>query len=138
MGNSLLAVISKIESHEIINPSLFRTFRFSIQAIHYELISIQFEENREVVLDSFIRQSEEALMYFGDFQICLQNIAYSDVFECEVESRVPADPNIKVITSDEDNLQKLEPYFRNETKWGKVMAKYEAETVEHFAHSKTL
>ncbi len=131
-GQALIAVIIKVESHEIVNLMLFRVFRFSLQSIHHDLLTIQFAEDRFYVLERILELTSDAQMYFSDFQVCLQNMAYGEVFESEVPKREPADKRYKVITNDPENLKELHNYFRSETDWGKNGIKYEEEAKERF------
>ena len=73
------------------------------------------------------------MMYFGDFQVCMQNMAYGVVFDSTVPQRVPADKRIKVITNCPENLDKLHIYFERESNWGKNCLKYENEAKEEFS-----
>ncbi len=132
-GQALLSVISKVESHEIVNLKLFRVFRFSLQSIHHDLLSIQFEKNRFCVLEKFLELTSDAQCYLGDFQVCMQNMAYGEVFGSMVPHRVPVDKRFKVITNDSKELDKLLDYFSKETDWGKNCLKYEKEAEERFS-----
>ncbi|MDO8926068.1 MAG: hypothetical protein Q7U94_04055 [Sideroxyarcus sp.] len=132
-GQALIAVISKVESHEIVNLMLFRVFRFSLQSIHHDLLAIQFSEDRYYVLERILELTSDAQMYFSDFQVCLQNMAYGEVFESEVPQREPADKRCKVITNDPETLKELHHYFWRETDWGKNCIKYEEEAKERFS-----
>ncbi|WP_299492122.1 hypothetical protein [uncultured Shewanella sp.] len=132
-GQALMLVICKIESHEIVNLMLFRVFRFSLQSIHHDLLAIQFLENRSYVLERLIQLTDDSQLYFGDFQVCLQNMAYGDVFKSEVPKREPADKRCKVITNDPENLEELHHYFWRETDWGKTCIKYEEEANVQFS-----
>lgn len=132
-GQALITVILKVESHEIVNLMLFRVFRFSLQSIHYDLLSLQRLENRSYVLDQMVELTNDAQLYCGDFQICLQNMAYGEVFDSEVPKRQPIDKRHKVITSDPANLEELYRYFWRETNWGKTCIKYEEEAKEQFS-----
>lgn len=132
-SQALIAVISKVESHEIVNLMLFRVFRFSLQSIHHDLLEIQFSKDRSHVLERLLQLADDSQMYFADFQVCLQNMAYGEVFDSEVPKREPADKRYKVITNDPDNLKELHHYFWRETDWGKNCIKYEEEAKERFS-----
>lgn len=132
-GNALLAVISKVESHEIVNLKLFRVFRFALQSIHHDLLALQTEKERFKVLETIIELTNDSIMYFGDFQVCMQNMAYGEVFNSDVPHRVPADKRYKVITNCPVSLDKLHDYFWRETNWGKNCIKYENEAKEKFS-----
>jgi hypothetical protein len=132
-SNALLAVVSKIESHEIVNLKLFRVFRFSLQSIHHDLLALQTEVDRFKVLERLIHLTDDSMMYFGDFQVCMQNMAYGDVFDSDVPYRIPADKRYKVITNCPENLDKLHTYFWRESNWGKNNIQYENEAKEKFS-----
>lgn len=132
-SQALLAVISKIESHEIVNLKLFRVFRFSLQSIHHDLLGMQFKKDRVHVLETFLELTTDAQMYFGDFQVCMQNMAYGEVFNASVPHRIPADKRYKVITNDPQDLEELHDYFSKETNWGKSCLKYEKEAEGKFS-----
>ena len=129
-SNSLLVVASKMESHEIVNLKLFRVFRYSLYSIHHDLLALQREQDRFIVLDSLIKLTDDSMMYFGDFQVCMQNMAYGVVFDSTVPQRVPADKRIKVITDCPENLDKLHIYFERESNWGKSNLIYDNEAKE--------
>lgn len=132
-GDALLALISKVETHEIVNLRLFRAFRFSLQSIQHDLMALRSSTDRTSILENLLQLTSDAQMYIGDFQICMQNMAYGEIFDNSVPYRVPADKRIKVITNDEKNLDELIDYFCKETNWGKICAKYEAEAEERFS-----
>ena len=132
-SNALLVVASKMESHEIVNFKLFRVFRFALYSIHHDLLALQKEEDRFKVLESLIKLTDDSMMYFGDFQVCMQNMAYGVVFDSTVPQRVPADKRIKVITNCPENLDKLHIYFERESNWGKNCLKYENEAKEKYS-----
>ena len=132
-SHALLSVVSKLESHEIVNLQLFRVFRFSLQSIHHDLLAMQSQQDRFKVLETIIELTNDSIMYFGDFQVCMQNMAYGDVFDSQVPHREPADKRYKVITNCPKNLETLHHYFWRETNWGKSCIKYENEAKEKFS-----
>lgn len=132
-GNALLVAVSKIESHEIINFKLFRVFRFSLQSIHHDLLALQNEEDRFKTLEELIHLADDSMMYFGDFQVCMQNMVYGEIFDSVVPHRIPVDTRVKVITNCPQNLDKLHTYFWRETNWGKSCIKYENEAKKKFS-----
>ncbi|MCK4704224.1 MAG: hypothetical protein KAT90_01975 [Gammaproteobacteria bacterium] len=132
LNQALLAVVSKIESHEIVNLKLFRAFRFSLQSIVYDIMKMEFEKDRSKVTEMFIEYTDEAQCYLGDFQVCMQNLSYSDVFGTHVPHRVPIDKSRKVITNNPSDLDDLLEYFSKETNWGKNNNKYEQEAIETY------
>jgi len=129
-GQALLAIISKVETHEIINPKLFKVFRYSLQATHHDLLGMQFLENRVQVLENFIYLTGNAQYYLSDFQVCMQNMAYGEIFETKISHRVTIDKSFKVIVDDPVKLDKLMTYFLKETNWGKNCTKYENEALQ--------
>lgn len=131
-GQSLLNVISKLESHEIVNFKLFRVFRFSLQSIHHDLMGLRSNADRFDVLERLIDLSNDAQCYFGDFQVCMQNMAYGEVFNTSVPHRVTVDKRHKVIVNDPKKLDRLLDYFSKETNWGKSCLKHEKEAVEKY------
>lgn len=133
LNQGLLAVISKVESHEIINQKLFRTFRYALQAIIHDVMQLRFNNERKLVLDSMQELSLDAQCYLYDFQVCMQNLAYGDVFDSKLPYRVPADKKLKVITTDNEKLDALLDFFSNETNWGKNLRKYEDEASEKYS-----
>ena len=72
-------------------------------------------------------------MYLTDFQVCLQNMAYGEVFNSQVPYREPPDKRVKVITMDPENLEDLHHFFQRETKWGKNAIQYEKEADEKYS-----
>jgi hypothetical protein len=132
-SKALLAVVSKVESYEIVNLKLFRVFRFALQSIHHDFLALQTESDRFKILETIIKLTNDSIMYFADFQVCMQNMAYGEVFDSSVPHRVPADKRYKVITNDPENLDKLHSYFWRETNWGKNCIKYENEAKEKFS-----
>lgn len=132
VSQALLAVISKIESHEIVNLMLFRVFRFAIQSILHDLRKIQLTNDRHYLLDRYLELTNDVQMYFGDFQVCMQNMAYGEIFDSDVPYRIPVDKRYKVITNEVENLKELHDYFSKETNWGKECLKYEEEAEKIF------
>ncbi len=125
LNQALLSVISKIESLEIIDQLLFRVFRYSAQSVVHDILHLHEIKDRNQKTDSLIEFTNTALDYFSDFQKCLQNMAYKDIFDSSVQHRVPPDQRRKVITNEPNELKKLEDYFLKETAWGKEIQKWE-------------
>lgn len=126
-SQAILAVVCKIESHEIVDLMLFRVFRFAIQSILHDLHKILLSNDRQFFFDRYFELTNDVLMYFGDFQVCMQNMAYGEVFNSVVPYRKPVDKRFKVITNEVENLKELQDYFTKETNWGKEGLKYEKE-----------
>lgn len=134
-GSSLLAILLKVEANEIISANLFRTFRFALSSILHDFRQIQFANDRAWVLDQTIDLIDDAQMYIGDFQICLQNFAYGEIFGNTLSHRIPLDKRIRVITNDAKELSELTKYLLNETSWGINMNKIIRETELKFEES---
>lgn len=120
LNQSLLSVVSKVESHEIINQKLFMTFRYSLQSIVYDVMKLQKNVTSKTSLDLMIDYTSDASCYLADFQVCMQNIAYSEIFELNIPHRTPIDKRSKVITNNQEELDKLLIFFSEETNWGKT------------------
>lgn len=131
-GNSTISIILKVEANEIINQKLFRVFRFALSTIQHDFMAIQFNENRYEVLEKMLDFTSEVEMYISDFQICLQNMAYSDIFNDKILSRVPIDKRIRVITNDEEKLDKLLHHFNTQTAWGRRNIQLEKEAEKRY------
>lgn len=129
----LLAVVSKVESHEIVDLKLFRTFRFSLQANVYDIMELRPYKDRKEVLEKIIEYSSDASFYLSDFQVCMQNVAYGEIFADEVPKREPVDRRLKVITNDPKELDTLMNYFLTETSWGKNNQKLQAEAEAEYS-----
>lgn len=56
--------------------------------------------------------------YLFDLNVELQRVFLSRLFENEVKIREPIDPNIKVVTTDPAEIERLKLYFEEETPWG--------------------
>lgn len=129
---ALLAVVSKIESLEIIDQLLFRVFRYSIQSVVHDISYLSEIKDQKQRIDRLIELTDTTVLYFSDFQICLQNMAYRDVFDSSVQHRDPPDKRHKVITNNPNELKNLEDYFLKETAWGKEIQKWEKYAEEKY------
>lgn len=63
--------------------------------------------------------------YLYDLNVEIQNAFLSKLFGRSVPRRMPLDPNIKVITTEPAEMEKLKRYFEDETDWGKEKRKTE-------------
>ncbi len=133
VNQALLLLVSKIESHEIVHPKLFKTFRYSLQSIVHDVMKLRNNTNSTTCLNKMMDYTSDASCYLGDFQVCLQNLAYGDIFKSKIEARVPIDKSLKVIEDDPEKLDVLLNYFENESNWGVSNAKYEKEALERFS-----
>ena len=133
VNQALLLLVSKIESHEIVHPKLFKTFRYSLQSIVHDVMKLRDDTTSTTCLDKMMDYTSDASCYLGDFQICLQNLAYGDIFKSKIDARVPIDKSLKAIEDDPEKLDVLLNYFENESNWGVSNAKYEKEALERFS-----
>jgi hypothetical protein len=72
----------------------------------------------------------EVACYLEDFLVEMQNHLLGDLFGKQVPHREPIDPKSKVITL--ANFDELESYFSEETAWGQLCNKVNAETRMRF------
>jgi hypothetical protein len=133
INQALLLLVSKIESHEIVRPKLFKTFRYSLQSIVHDVMKLRDDTTSTTCLNKMMDYTSDASCYLGDFQVCLQNLAYGDIFKSKIEARVLIDKSLKVIEDDPVKLDALLNYFENESNWGVSNAKYEKEALERFS-----
>jgi len=133
VNQALLLIVSKIESHEIVHPKLFKTFRYSLQSIVYDVMKLREDTTSTTCLNKMMDYTSDASCYLGDFQVCLQNVAYGDIFKNKITARVPIDKSLKVIEDDPDKLDALLNYFEKDSNWGISNAKYEKEAREKFS-----
>jgi hypothetical protein len=130
---ALLLIVSKVESHEIVHPILFKTFRYSLQSIVHDVMKLREDTTSTTCLNKMMNYTSDASCYLGDFQVCLQNLAYGDIFKSKIVARVPIDKNLKVIEDDPQKLATLLNFFENESNWGVSCNKYEKEAMETYS-----
>jgi hypothetical protein len=133
INQALLSVVAKVESHEIINPLLFKTFRYSLQSIVHDIIELRHITVSTEILDKLMACISDANLYLQDFQVCMQNLAYGEVFDSSIPARVPVDKKLKVITNDKESLNELLHYFTYESNWGVACKKLEKEAHAKFS-----
>jgi hypothetical protein len=138
LREKLQTAITKSESHQIVNVKLFQAFINSLESIDYELGGLNLKEIESDKFDSFTEEESEyhegmrrevltklrqasksAMFYFGDFQICLQNMAYSEIFGSNVPQRNQNEFTPKVISNNDNELQEFLEYLDTETEWGR-------------------
>jgi hypothetical protein len=143
LRKKLQLAITKAESHQIVNVELFQVFINALESIDYELIHLgdkqvelnEFELFTEIqhekhelrrvgILKKLRRESHNAMYFFGDFQICLQNMAYDEIFGSNVPSRSQNKFTPKVISNNVSDLKEFINYLNTETDWGKQRNKY--------------
>ena len=130
---ALLLIVSKIESHEIVHPMLFKTFRYSLQSIVHDVMKLREDTTSTTCLNKMMDYTSDVSCYLGDFQVCLQNLAYGDIFKSKIIARVPIDKSLRVIEDDPKKLEVLLNYFENESNWGVSCNKYENEAKAQFS-----
>lgn len=62
----------------------------------------------------------DAATYIHDLAREAQNTLLGELFDHRIPKREPIDPKQIVITTDPDNKERIEKYFREQTNWGKV------------------
>lgn len=132
LNQSLLSVVSKVESNEIIQPQLFKAFRYSLQAIVHDVMSLRFVKDRELALKRFYDLSSDAQNYLYDFHVCFQNLAYGGIFDTKLSPRSPADQSKMVLTNDPKQIEDFLRYIEDETEWGKRCREQEAAATERY------
>lgn len=133
VNQALLQLVSKIESDEIVHPKLFRTFRYSLQSIVHDVLKLRNDITSTTCLEKMMDYTYDASCYLGDFQVCLQNLAYGEIFKSKIEARLPIDKSLMVIEDDPIKLAELLNYFETESNWGINNAKYEKEAIERLS-----
>jgi len=132
LNQSLLGVVSKVESNEIIHPRLFKAFRYSLQAIVHDTLALRFARDRELALSRLYDLSSDAQSYLYDFHVCFQNLAYGRIFDTELSPRSPADKSKMVLTNDLEQIEVFLRYFEVDSEWGKRCREQEAAAVERY------
>ncbi|MCZ0751749.1 hypothetical protein [Aeromonas enteropelogenes] len=113
----------ELECHEILNPLLFRTTRFMIQAKLYELSRDQPYLEREVYFSRLEWVAREIACFTRDIISCLQNEIYGELFSTKVLPRETTIDSLKVIKNEPDELYKLLEYVQCKTAYGKEVLK---------------
>ena len=67
--------------------------------------------------------------FLYDLTVEAQNILLGGLFENRVLPRQPLDPDMVVITTDDESIKKLEKYFNDETAWGKTKKQAKADAL---------
>jgi hypothetical protein len=132
---AIIALILRIESHEVIAPQLFRVFRYALCSESHNINELNKSLNA-ISPGAIWHVSADITSYIADLQVGLQNLAFSEIFGEKVPNRVPVSDRYKVIENTPDCLVKLEYHFLNETEWGKQCNEQEREAFEkeHFSH----
>jgi hypothetical protein len=126
---AIIALILKVESHEVIAPQLFKVFRYVLCSESHDINELNKSVNT-ISPGALWHVSGDITSYIADLQVGLQNLAFSEIFGEKVPYRVPVSDHYKVIENTPDSLIKLEHYFLNETDWGKECNKLEREAFE--------
>lgn len=92
------------------------------------------------ILQDLGEKYNEALLeitsFLYDLTLEAQNILLGGLFKNRVQPRQPLDPNMIVITTDDESIKKLEKYFNEETEWGKMNKKAEADALLNISKQK--
>lgn len=75
----------------------------------------------DALVDKYKSASDDLTCYLYDLNVELQNVFLSKLFNGSVSRRKPLDPEVKVITTESENIKQLRNYFENETDFGKDM-----------------
>lgn len=73
----------------------------------------------EKFVSKYKKAEDDLCGYLYDLNVELQNIFLSKLFNNKVQRRQPLDPQIKVISTEPSEVQKLHKYFEEETDWGR-------------------
>ena len=144
---SAIEVISVIEKYEIIHPEI-KIFQTAINVAldgmrkHYmklqeELITFlpvitndgrvilqplppvkkmdDYQKTHDLFQDAISHLSN----WLGDFRIEIQNLLLGNLFKNKVPHRKPIGKKWIVVTTEKENVRKLNDYFENETDWGR-------------------
>lgn len=71
------------------------------------------------LLGDYKKAEADIIGYLYDFNVEIQNIFLSKLFNNKVPRRKPLDPRIKVISTEPEEMEKLRKYFEEETDWGR-------------------
>lgn len=77
--------------------------------------------------DLFFKDCITVSDYAHDLRVEAQNLLLGQVFQSRAKRREPLDPNIIVISTDDNKIVELEKYFMEKTAWGKAYQKYKKE-----------
>jgi hypothetical protein len=72
--------------------------------------------------------------YLCDLSVELQNALLSDLFPYKVPRRKPLDPKFKVISTEQDEIEKLQKYFEEETDWGRKKKQTEQDVLSQLGN----
>lgn len=88
-------------------------------------------EKIAAICNAVVDSLGDANAYSEDLLVALQNLLLGDLFDNEVPTRQPVDPDKRAVTL--SKADELETWFRTTTAWGKEVTRIEAETVQRFA-----
>ncbi len=133
---SVTEITIYIEHREIISPRLFRLFRSALHSAHYDMMqqlrAPQIEDVQR--FESISRAASEASNYCHDINVCLQNLAYKNIFESQAPVREPLDPRFKVLVDEPASVEELIQYFEHETPYGRNMDETNARVAQELAN----
>jgi len=73
----------------------------------------------KMLVDAYKAASDDIGGYLYDLNVELQNTLLSNLFPQKIPCRKPLDPRIKVISTEPNEIERLQKYFEEETDWGK-------------------
>lgn len=123
LEHETLLFCNELECHEILNPLLFRTTRYMIQAKLYELSREQPYLELSNYLGKLEWVSREIACFSRDLVSCLQNEIYGELFKTNVSPRETTNNALKVIRNEPRGLYELLEYVQCETAYGKEVLK---------------
>lgn len=96
----------------------------------YELVNIINPSDEQVnklekLVNAYTTASDDMISYLYDLNVELQNTLLINLFPNKALRRVPIDPKFKVISTEPNEVERLQKYFNQETDWGKKMKQAE-------------
>ncbi len=73
----------------------------------------------KTIVAKYDESTLDAATYIYDLAREAQNTLLGELFDHRIPQREPIDPKHIVITTDPDNIERIEKYFREQTNWGK-------------------
>jgi len=83
----------------------------------------------KMLVDAYKAASDDMGCYLYDLNVELQNALLSNLFPQKVPRRKPLDPRFKVISTEPNEIERLQKYFEEQTDWGKKKKQIEQSVV---------
>jgi hypothetical protein len=90
----------------------------------------------ERLVNAYKTASFDMECYFYDLNVELQNTLLCNLFPNKVPRRKPLDPRFKVISTEPNEMKRLQKYFEEETDWGKMKKKTEQDVLSELDRPK--